>query len=1598
LEAWAVSSRVSIGNIATAAAIGLIAFVLLAPAGSPVVTVPSAVDSSTELFLPSMGVTFNTVTGAPSIPDNLRIGSYPAGAVGTYLVQFNGPMEPSFRRQLADAGAKVYNDLYSYAVLAKMDSATKSIVKAMSNVGWVGIYQPAYKLDPALLSAQGTIRVAVNLYDIYDNMTKYTLAFKLSDMGATVIMISDSVEITVDSSLLPAIASMEEVLCIERSSEMRPMDSMSGKIHKVHDAWYTSWSGLPYNLTGTDEVIGIQDTGFGDGDGSRGYPDFYYPTPNYNDPSCVDRCLYFQDMTGNSVPDGNWPADSSAIAHGTHCVGIFASDGACWEHMKGIITDDKEWHHGESGTCPEVFFIAFGTLTTGGGLSVSITYWDNMHTLDARTDTYTGSFGSNPGNYDSTWSGGHDTRCNTDNTRLFCMAAGNSGPESNTLHPGSQAKNGFACGACENYRPEWFQSDDPNLVWSGSARGGTGQSNARIKPDLITTGTSMISNLGSGQVNRNPNSPEYLPCDAFNKATGMWGSDGIPEYQYMSGTSSAPPMIAGMATLVREYYKEVKGLTDATTTAHLIKATMINGAVRESDIYKYPGYDQGWGRVDLQQALFPPAPKTVQYYTGTISAVGWVDISSNFNLNVYDSDTQLKVTLAWIDTSGVALNRNLDLRVTDPTGALVYKGNSYPDVTSDQPGFGYTPPNTNVRAVWMAASGYDNDNNVEQVEIKNPATGQWKVEVNGATIPSAANYAVVVSADVGQLSNYDVELGTDQPTTINITRNGDLMLPFRVLNYGLNMDNIALIHNPPTGLSVTYDPTSPLNGIASGATRDVVATISADNAIAAGTYSFEITGTSQLDPATVKAADILKLTVEVRDQRVPTKVQLTNSTLGQYDPSVVTFTDVGGTKRIFVSYLQTAVVGGARVRLMHATLDANGDPVAPWTDMELPRWVTNNYTWPNDARIYWMSGGLYRDRVFVVWTGIDPTIADQDYGSASYISYADSPWSSWTTVRTNLNTFSLGAYGQKRVNFLCARPGANQLLYGFEHLDFNAADAQVGVDSHATISNDGGATWGAAVAMTPGDGNFYFFPNGHTDQNGVVWIFYYWRTASSNSRDIRLRLYDGAWSAMRDVWDTGATETNDNLQWPASTSTAEGAAGNRQYLVVLRDVPTPYQLWTTYIDGDYTSAVPPANSANGWANARGPFGTDVGTANYDRRPVNKIVATSDGCTWVPYQELTNPYPTANLWTVYSNNAFASVLYTKITTDGFAKGHEMASTLTVGAYSYVYEVFHANLGTCTDVDYNVYLAKYKYGWAGSPDTTGPITNTVMANPNPYNLSVHTSFQLKANINDIDTGFSNIASAEYKESTTDPGSGAWGGAIPMTIGTNSPVEIASATVVPTGWSSGQTHTFWVHGMDSMNNWGAGAKVDIYVLGEPLPLVWFNISVSSTGWNLISIPLIGSTALPWALTDLVDGGAGLVQWDRLMFYSPNAPMDKWKLYNKNWIGSLNDLTAVDRTMGVWINVTSVGDGSICIGGNSYPTSTSIQLWAGWNLVGYPSLSDDVTVAEAFWGTGADAIEIFDSLAIYKTRVVGPTHILRTGEGYWVHVPVDSVWTVDW
>ena len=169
---------------------------------------------------------------------------------------------------------------------------------------------------------------------------------------------------------------------------------------------------------------------------------------------------------------------------------------------------------------------------------------------------------------------------------------------------------------------------------------------------------------------------------------------------------------------------------------------------------------------------------------------------------------------------------------------------------------------------------------------------------------------------------------------------------------------------------------------------------------------------------------------------------------------------------------------------------------------------------------------------------------------------------------------------------------------------------------------------------------------------------------------------------------------------------------------------------------------------------------------------------------------------------------------------------------------------------------------------------------------------------------------------------------------------------------------------------------------------PPITYNITLT-LGWNLISLPLTQSDE---SIDSVLSSIAG--KWDYILIYNATDNSDHWKSNSTFKPDQLNDLKTMDHTMGLWINMTE--NCTLELMGYE-ANSTSIPLYAGWNLVGYPTQNNE-TVGNALWGTGADRVEAFDASQPYNVIEVGPNYVMQPGEGYWIHVPADTVWTVDW
>ncbi len=193
------------------------------------------------------------------------------------------------------------------------------------------------------------------------------------------------------------------------------------------------------------------------------------------------------------------------------------------------------------------------------------------------------------------------------------------------------------------------------------------------------------------------------------------------------------------------------------------------------------------------------------------------------------------------------------------------------------------------------------------------------------------------------------------------------------------------------------------------------------------------------------------------------------------------------------------------------------------------------------------------------------------------------------------------------------------------------------------------------------------------------------------------------------------------------------------------------------------------------------------------------------------------------------------------------------------------------------------------------------------------------------------------------------------------------------------------------------GAGAAPRAYfyfvqsfgVGGETAPTAG---QVAKFTRSLLAQPTLLSTSVTTASPLVPDNVQGTIAWSIARTFDATDAADSWKRFVALSPG--NDLLAVDRTDGVWVNVTAPGDYRIA---GRVPCSTTLDLRAGWTLVGFPSMTYR-TVATAMAGlTGPLLVEGYNGAdAPYYLWRLNPASILSPTEAYWIFSSVDQPWTV--
>jgi endonuclease/exonuclease/phosphatase family metal-dependent hydrolase len=649
-----------------------------------------------------------------------------AAGTAPWLVQFNGVIQEDWKAAMEAAGAKLKGYIPENAFLIEATPKQIAAIGAMADVVWVGEYLPAYKKAANVRAKLARVAAAKEA----DAASAYrVLLLSGDDLDAVVRKIEaltgaavtaaggDVIRTDLTAAQIEGISGWGEVQWIEPYTRARYWNDVAVRTNmmNVSNAWTT------LGLTGAGQIIAVADTGLDSGNTGTLHQDF------------TNRVAGFGWSNETYSAGYSW-ADSDA--HGTHVSGSVLGNGTMSTgRYKGVAYAAN--------------LIIQGTQADLSGIPTTglAPLFRQAFTNGARI--HSDSWGYDDHGYYNDDSRSVDQFVWSNKTMLICIAAGNSGTDSNTtdgvIDPMSvaspaTAKNCLTVGAAENYRTSggyssaytWgtaWPADYPSNPIAGdyisrpysnniqglaafSSRGPC--NDGRIKPDIVAPGTDIISTRS-------------------RKAPGTgWGTvTGNTNYIYEGGTSMATPLTAGAAGLTRQWITTTGGVTNPS--GQLLKALMLNGARNMAPGQYGPGAKQeiptvrpnnveGWGHVDLFNTLQPATNQFLTLYDTNSLATGQ---TNTFSLTVSATSTnKFILTMAYADYWGTAgsgkqLINDLDLTVAKPGGTTNFAN---------------------------GRTSVDATNNVEMIEFAADEVGTYTVRVVARTVPQGGSqaYALVI--------------------------------------------------------------------------------------------------------------------------------------------------------------------------------------------------------------------------------------------------------------------------------------------------------------------------------------------------------------------------------------------------------------------------------------------------------------------------------------------------------------------------------------------------------------------------------------------------------------------------------------------------------------------------------------------------------------------------------------------------------------------------------------------------------------------------------------------------------------------------------------
>jgi hypothetical protein len=215
-----------------------------------------------------------------------------------------------------------------------------------------------------------------------------------------------------------------------------------------------------------------------------------------------------------------------------------------------------------------------------------------------------------------------------------------------------------------------------------------------------------------------------------------------------------------------------------------------------------------------------------------------------------------------------------------------------------------------------------------------------------------------------------------------------------------------------------------------------------------------------------------------------------------------------------------------------------------------------------------------------------------------------------------------------------------------------------------------------------------------------------------------------------------------------------------------------------------------------------------------------------------------------------------------------------------------------------------------------------------------------------------------------------------------GTNYYVDLEKGQADATAW------WYIVRAEDALGN----EEQNDFAVQEPGTGTPYSINLAGkSNWVFVSYPVTVTGHIETVFNDTANGDAG-TNWDVAKTWSNQQK--RWLTYRKG--GTANTFTNLNNTMGVWLHLTANGaDQALQLPSTgAYPGSITIYLYAGWNLVGYPSAT--ARLASNTLPGAADMVSEWQATSPYIVDKAPGAVTMTHGNGYWVRVTADCAWTV--